>query len=143
MPVNVTERASPPKTLSSDGEPFTIPLAVGDRVEVEVNVIADPNWQYPFIRDNFESIEWRLLGSGPISEVKDLFGNIIGQSATRTRTIKDTVTKLSLTVTESAQKNPWRFAFIAAGSGDYVLRVKGLDRGPFRTANLKAAVHGR
>jgi len=89
---------------SNSTEMLTIPLKAGERVEVEVAPSVTPNT------------------SLVLSTLIDPFGNIIAKSASRTITEPHGSTVKTGQVL-STQKYPWRFAFIAATDGDYILEV--------------------
>jgi LytS/YehU family sensor histidine kinase len=83
------------------------PLTAGDRVEGEVIITGGKSNQL-------------------IASVRDTFGNTVSQSATQ----EINVTYPSLesgafiqTHLKSTQTYPWRFAFIAAATGEYTLEV--------------------
>jgi len=93
-------------------EPQTLrfPVAIGNRMEGEVT----------FSRDSILSV---------FSQVRDPYKNIVAQSARSQR---------SDGTTYSAQKYPWRFAFIAAATGEYSLQV---DSGNSQLMGEPLAVH--
>ncbi len=95
-----------PRTLTQTGGSLIIPLIVGERVEIEV------------VRD--ETREGAVFSS-----VTDPYGNKIAQSAFEYYVFEafDPVTRRPSRIGKnSKQEYPWRFAFIAATDGDYILK---------------------
>lgn len=85
---------------------LTFKLSAGDRVNGEVIITSGA--------DNL------------ISTIKDPFGNVLMQSATKENTITYTTLESGKrfdTYLTSIQTYPWRFAFISAVTGDYVLEI--------------------
>ena len=93
-----------PRTLSQTGGSLTIPLKVGERVEVEVS-----------------SITGSIIGI--VVSVIDPYGNEIGHSAERYAVLYSSQSQSErITRISNTQYSPWRFAFIAATEGDYILK---------------------
>ncbi len=90
---------------SYPAETLTIPLKAGERVEVEVAPSVTSTTLF-------------------LSTLTDPFGNIIAKSASRPATpIEEASESIKAGQVLSTQKYPWRFAFIAATDGDYILKV--------------------
>jgi hypothetical protein len=105
-------------TIEADGTEFVIPLKGGDQVEIEVS------------------------NATGITTLKDPFGNVLMQSATKLQYYQEPNAMAELgrmlsghsstpipiipPRTVSTQEYPWRFAFIAASSGNYVLETSGI-----------------
>jgi hypothetical protein len=114
--------------IEADGNEFVIPLKTGDRVEIEVS------------------------NASGISTLKDPFGNIIMQSATKVEYYKESnpmyelgrllsghsSTPIISPHIVSTQEYPWRFAFIAASSGNYLLKTSGMKDSP---AHIKVTIN--
>ncbi len=104
------------RTLSQTGGSLIIPLKAGERVEIEVTK-GD-------------------IGLVPYS-VTDPYGNKIAESAFEYYVMEafDPVTRRHFrTLKQNKQEFPWRFAFIAATDGDYILKGGS-------TSTLKAVIY--
>ena len=94
-----------PRTLVQTGPSLTIPLKVGERVEVEV------------------SSSTGSTTIGVVVSVIDPYGNEIGHSAERYQVLYSSKSGSErITRVSKPQSSPWRFAFIAATEGDYILK---------------------
>jgi hypothetical protein len=98
-----------PQTIEGDGSRFVLQLKAGDRVEIEISNV-----------------------TAVVSIIKDPFGNLVGQSATKTGYFNEYVPfKGSIDEGKwetrnylvSTQQYPWRSAFIAAATGNYSVEV--------------------
>jgi hypothetical protein len=112
------------RTIEADGISFVIPLKGGDRVQIQVS------------------------NASGISTLKDPFGNVLMQSATKVEYYQETNEMVELgrllsghsstpiisPHTVGTQKYPWRFAFVAASSGDYTLTTSGINDKPAHLA---------
>ncbi len=93
-------------------------------------------------------VEGEVTSSNPkgslISTVKDPFGNMLFKSATKERHVSYYTLESGMRtdiVLESVQQYPWRFAFIAAGTGDYTLDVyKGMGASGSLSAHLRVTI---
>ena len=99
------ESTPPPRTLTQTGGSLIIPLKAGDRVEVEV------------------SSSTGSTTIGVVVSVIDPYGNEIGHSAERYQVLYSSKSGSErITRVSKPQSSPWRFAFIAATEGDYILK---------------------
>ncbi|MFC1984720.1 hypothetical protein ACFLU0_01755 [Chloroflexota bacterium] len=104
-----------PRTLTQIGGSLIIPLKVGERVEIEVT----------------KGETGRLFSS-----VTDPYGNKIAESAWELQVSQAISLKTGgLThIKRNLQEYPWRFAFIAATGGNYILEGDS-------TSTLKAVIY--
>ncbi len=103
QPSPTTTTQPTPRTLTQIGGSLIIPLEVGERVEIEVT---------------------KGGGGFLIPSVTDPYGNKIAESAFELENLNtiDPRTGHFRHQKKPTQKYPWRFAFIAATDGDYILQ---------------------
>ena len=134
--VTAISKESSPRTIEKDGpgvgqaQSLTFRLVSGDRVEGVVTLTSGTGET-----------------SGVIATVKDPFGNVLAQSATKQELrlsgggLESVGRTYYVSVTVSTQTYPWQFAFIAAASGDYSLEANPYGPNNESTVHLKVTIN--